>query len=149
MSVDKNKAMAQRVEEARLKIIAEREEKRAGAVKITAQLLKGIDYEEEVVVRLVNGQYGLLTIKPLAEGKIIELFAELGINRLENLGQSGKLSLEDYDFFWSIVALSSKIDKELLKSTFAVGESSIVAQRVLKISGFTEGTSEEVESFLK
>ena len=143
----RRKAQAARVEEARAKMFAEREELKKRATKITAKMLKGVAYHEDYPVKLINGTVGLLQITPLAEGQIIQIFSEIGLDRLSALGESEQLDLKDYEFFWSVVSASSGLDQELIKKTFAVGESSIVGQRILEMSGFTAGAGEELENF--
>lgn len=149
MSDNKNTEMAKRVEQAKKKILQEREDMKKGAIKLTAKLLKGIKYEEEFPVKLVNGQIGLITIRPLAEEEMITIFDDLGLDRVSNMGQGSGLSLEDYEFFWSVVAASSGFDKKIIKTTFAMGESAAVGQRILEISGMIETAPDEVEKFLK
>jgi len=144
---NKNTAMAERVEAAKKKIIAEREEMKKGAVKLTAKLLKGIKYEEDFPVKLVDGTRGLLTIRPLAEEEMITIFDQLGGERMQNMGSSDGLSLEDYEFFWAVVSISSGMDTKLIRSTFAMGESAVVGQRILEISGMVDGASDQVETF--
>lgn len=139
--------MEDRVEDARKKIVAEREAMRLNAPKLTKQMLQGVEYEEDFPVKLANGEVGLLTIRAMAEGELVEVFADMGLERLGNLGQSSELSVEDYDFFWSVVAASTGYPKSLIKRTFAMGESSIVGQRILEISGFGANTGDQVEKF--
>jgi len=143
----KVEAMEDRVDAARNKIIAEREAMRVNAPKLTKQMLQGVEYEEEFPVKLANGDVGLLTIRAMAEGELVEVFADMGLERLGNLGQNSELSVEDYDFFWSVVAASSGYPKALIKRSFAMGESSIVGQRILEISGFGANTGDQVEKF--
>jgi hypothetical protein len=140
-------AMTQRVEEAKRKILEERDAMRKGATKISAQMLKGITYEEEYPIKLIGGNVGLLTIRPLAEGEIIQIFSDIGIDRLNAMGQSDQLNVEDYEFFWSVVSASSGIEKDLIKKTFAVGESSIVGQHILEMSGFGANAGDKLEKF--
>ena len=144
---EKRLATIKRVEDAKAKIQAERDELRKGASKISAQMLKGITYEEEYPVKLVGGNVGLLTIRPLAEGEIIQIFSEIGIDRLNKMGASDQLKVEDYEFFWSVVSASSGIPKDLIKKTFAVGESSIVGQHILEMSGFGANAGDKIEKF--
>lgn len=144
---DQKEAMATRVQDARIRILAEREDKKKGAVKLTNKLLKGISYKEEIPVRLVTGDYGLLEINALAEGDIVEIFDEVGLSTLQASGEEGGFSKEQYNFFWSLVAASSGLDKKLIKKTFALGESAIVGQVILQISGFGDTAAEDVETF--
>lgn len=144
---EKRLAALKRVEDARNKIQAEREEMKKGATKISAQMLKGITYEEEYPVKLIGGSVGLLTIRPLAEGEIIQIFSEIGIDRLNKMGTSDQLKVEDYEFFWSVVSASSGIPRDLIKKTFAVGESSIVGQHILEMSGFGANAGDKIERF--
>ncbi len=144
---------AKRIEDARLRVeeakktYLERKSKYKGkAFKITQELLEGIDMKDVVYVKLINGEIGELIIRPLAEGEVIHIFSEVGFDRIEELGQGG-FSIEDYEFFWSVVSVSSGIPKELIKKTFAVGESALVGNKILELSGFAEGTVEEIESF--
>jgi hypothetical protein len=144
---EKDIAMAKRVEEAKTKIIADREAMKKGAVKITAKLLKGVSYTEQFPVRLVNGTVGLITIRPLAEEEMITVFDQLGVERMQNMGGSDGLSLDDYEFFWTIVSIASKLDKKLIKQTFAMGESAAAGQRILEISGMIDSAGTDVERF--
>jgi len=125
----------------------ERKKKFEGkAINLSEQILKGIVYEEDYYVRLVNGDVGLIVIRPLAEGEVVGLIDDIGLEVLENIGKS-TFSQKDYDFFWSVVSQSTGLPKDLIKKTFAIGESAMMATRILEISGFTEGTTEEVENF--
>jgi len=125
----------------------ERKKKFEGkAINLSEQILKGIVYEEDYYVRLVNGDVGSITIRPLAEGEVVGLIDDIGLETLENIGKSA-FSQKDYDFFWSVVSQSTRLPKDLIKKTFAIGESAMMATRILEISGFTEGTTEEVENF--
>ena len=139
--------MENRVEAARRSIVAEREEMKKNAPKLTKKLLQGVEYEEDFPVKLANGDVGLLTIRAMAEGELVSVFSDMGLERLGNLGQNTELSVEDYDFFWSVVSASSGLPKELIKRTFAMGESSIVGQRILEISVFGANSGEQVEKF--
>ena len=147
IEIDPREAMAQRVEEARKRMFADRDKHRANAAKITAELLNGIDIKEDIVVKLINGQYGLLELRPLAEGEIVKIFSSVGIGKITKLSASGEFSMDDYDFFWSLVSASSGIDKELLKKTLVMGESSIAAQKILELSGFSPDSNKEIDSF--
>lgn len=140
-------ASAKRVEEAKQKIMLEREAMRKEGTKISAKMLQGITYDEEYPVKLIGGKIGLLTIRPLAEGEIIQIFSEIGVDRLNQMGQSDQLKVEDYEFFWSVVSASSGIPKDLIKKTFAVGESSIVGQHILEMSGFGANAGDKIEKF--
>lgn len=142
---DQKEAMAARVKDARIRILAEREDKKKGAVKLTNKLLKGVGYKEEIPVKLVTGDYGLLEINALGEGKIVEIFDEVGLANLQSSEEG--FSKDQYNFFWSLVAASSGLDKKLIKKTFALGESAIVGQVILQISGFGDTAAEDVESF--
>jgi predicted Holliday junction resolvase-like endonuclease len=144
---DARLATAKRVEEAKQKIQAERELMRKEGTKISAKMLQGITYEEEYPVKLIGGNVGLLVIRPLAEGEIIQIFSEIGIDRLNKMGTSDQLKVEDYEFFWSVVSASSGIPKDLIKKTFAVGESSIVGQHILEMSGFGANAGDKMERF--
>ena len=144
---NKNTAMAERVEAAKRKIIAEREEMKKGAVKLTAKLLKGIRYNEDFPVKLIDGTRGLLSIRPLAEEEMVTIFDRLGVDRVSNMGKGDGLSLDDYEFFWTVVAVSSGIDIDLIKQTFSMGESAAAGQRILEISGMVESAPDEVERF--
>jgi hypothetical protein len=148
--IDPGEAMSKRVEDARKKVLAERESLKGKATKITAEILLGVDYKEEIVIKLIDGTYGLLEIHPLGEGQIIDTFAQMGgekMKRFTNITAETTLSPEDYDFFWTIVSISSRIDKELLKKTLVLGESSYAAMKVLEISGFGANTDKELDSF--
>jgi len=140
----RKKEIAERVEKARQKMMAERRLLMEDAPLITAQLLKGIDYEEPIVVRLKNGEYYKMMIKPLSEAQLLAVFEEIGSERMEKLGTGDTLSIADYNLFWNIVAISTGLEKEDIKKGFAMGESSFAAQRILEISGATGGG---VESF--
>ena len=149
MSNEKNKntAMAERVEAAKNKVIAEREAMKKGAIKITAKLLKGIIYEEDFPIKLVNGDVGLITLRPLAEEEMVQIFEQLGTERIEKMGKSNSLTIEDYEFFWAIVAVSTGLDKNLIKKTFAMGESAVAGQRIMELSGMVESSGTDVERF--
>ncbi len=135
-----------RVEEAK-KIYLERKSKYKGkALQITHELLEGIDMQDVAYVKLINGEMGELVIRPLAEGEVIQIISEVGFDRIEDLGR-GTFDIKDYEFFWSVVSASSGIPRELIKKTFAVGESALVGNKILELSGFTEEMAEEVESF--
>lgn len=146
MSKEENrKAALERVENARKKMQEDREKFAKDAPKITKQLLEGVNYKEEIPVLLKNGDYGILEISALSESELLEAFAVLGMDKLQSLGEDGaELGIEDYDFFWTLIALSTGLDKELIKHAFAMGESSMVGQRILEISG---ATGEDVETF--
>jgi hypothetical protein len=146
MTDEEKSAMADRVQEARFKILEDRKELAKGAVKLTNKLLKGVGYKEEIPVRLITGEYGLLEINALAEGEIVEILDEVGLSNLQAKGEDA-FSKEQYNFFWALVAASSGLDKKLIKKTFALGESAVVGNVILQISGFGEGAAEEVESF--
>lgn len=142
----KLEAAKARVDEAK-KIYLERKNKYKGkALQITQHLLEGIDAHDTVYVKLVNGEIGELVIRPLAEGEVIQIFSEVGFDRIEELGQ-GKFDIKDYEFFWSVVSISTGIPKDLIKKTFAIGESALVGNKILELSGFAEGVAEEIESF--
>ena len=146
LEAEKLEAVRLRVEEAK-KIYLERRSKYKGkSLKITQDLLEGIDVTDIVYVKLINGEIGELVVRPLAEGEVIHIFSEVGFDRIEELGQ-GKFDIKDYEFFWSVVSISTGIPKELIKKTFAVGESALVGNKILELSGFAEGTAEEIESF--
>jgi len=146
LEAEKLEAVRLRVEEAK-KIYLERKSKYKGkSLKITQDLLEGIDVTDIVYVKLINGEIGELVVRPLAEGEVIHIFSEVGFDRIEELGQ-GKFDIKDYEFFWSVVSISTGIPKELIKKTFAVGESALVGNKILELSGFAEGTAEEIESF--
>jgi len=116
---ERNKQMANRVEEARKKITAEREEKRKNAPKITAQLLEGVDYFEEVVVKMIDGTYGTLTIHPLGEGDVVEAFNKFGPDSTSTstLTAGDALSFKNYSLLWELVSLSTGFPIELLKKS--------------------------------
>ena len=136
-----------RVAEKKKEWDARKEKYKGKAFKISNELLKGIDFSEEAYVRLVNGDYGEVTIRPLAEGEMMEILSEVGLEVLEGLNQKGQFSTKDYDFFWTIVSISTRLEKELIKKTFAVGESATLANRILEISGFTPDADKEIEDF--
>lgn len=138
-------AIEERVKYAEKKIRADREEMKKKAVTISLELLKGVEYKEEFPVKLVNGTIGLLTIRPLSEGEVIEIFSKMGMDRINKLGKEG--SIEDYEFFWHLCSTSSGIPIDLIKKTFAMGESAVVGERVLELSGFSDNTEKELESF--
>ena len=140
---ENREAVAKRVEEQRKKMALERKKMLGTAPKITEQLLGGIDASEDIVVKLKDGSYGVLTIFPLSEEQLITIFAEFGTEKISKLGSGQSLGLEDYDFFWKILAASTGFKQKLLSGSLAMGESSIAAQRVLEISG----AMGDVESF--
>jgi len=143
---EKLEAAKARVEEAK-KIYLERRSKYKGkALQITHELLEGIDVHDTVYVKLINGEIGELLIRPLAEGEVIQIFSEVGFDRIEELGQ-GEFDIKDYEFFWSVVSVSTGIPKDLIKKTFAIGESALVGNKILELSGFAEGVPEEIEFF--
>ena len=124
-----------------------RKEKFKGkAVKISNEILKGIDLSENAYVKLIDGSVGEVVIRPLAEGEMMGIIADVGIDVLQELGKS-QFSIKDYDFFWSIVSASTDLEKELIKKTFAVGESAILGNRILEISGFASDTEQQIEDF--
>ena len=146
LEAEKLEATRLRVEEAK-KIYLERKSKYKGkSLQITRELLEGIDTHDTVYVKLINGEIGELVIRPLAEGEVIEIFSEVGFDRIEELGQ-GDFAIEDYEFFWSVVSISTGIPKDLIKKTFAIGESALVGNKILELSGFAEDVPEEIESF--
>ena len=146
MSKEENRKAAQeRIEKARSKITEERKVLAKDAPKISAQLLEGTNYSEEIIVMLKTGAYGKLEISALSEGELLEAFAVLGMDKLQNLGEDEtEFQVEDYEFFWKLIALSTGFDKELIRKSFAMGESSMVGQRILEISG---GAGNDVETF--
>jgi len=144
---DKQKEMASRVEEARKKIMAEREEFKKKAPKITQQLLKGIEYKEDVVVKLKDDSYGVLTISALGEGEVLDIMNKFGIGRLSKMGEDD-INIENFEFFWNLIEASSGLPKKAIKTNFAIGESPIVGMRILEISGFGRNVEKETESFL-
>jgi len=133
-----------RIEEARKKIMLERERFKGKVPQITNQLLEGVNYSEDVIVKLKDGSYGNLKISSLSEGQLLDAFAVLGMDKLQEIESGGDLDIKDYDFFWTIVSMSTELDKELIKKTFASGEAAWVAQKILEISG---AAGEDIESF--
>jgi len=126
---------------------ADRKKKYKGkAIKLSEEILQGIAYEELAYVKLFDGTIGEVTIRPLAEGEMMSVLAQIGMDKLDNFG-SGDFTEEDYDFFWTIVSVSTGLKKESIKKTFAVGESAIIANRIMDISGFSEDVEGEVEDF--
>ncbi len=148
MEAERLEAAKLRVEEAKQEYLDRRKKHKGKALKITRELLGGIDIKDVVYVKLVNGEFGELEIRPLAEGEIIQIFSDIGFDKIEQIGQ-GEFSIQDYEFFWSVVSASTGIPKELIRKTFAIGESALVGNRILELSGFAEGTAEEIESFPK
>jgi len=144
----KKQASAERVQAAKVKIQKKKKVDKAKGIRITAKLLKGKSVTDEVPVKLITGEVGLLPIRALGEGEIIEIFADVGMDRINNMG-SGELDAKDYDFFWSLVSVSSGIKKALIKQSFALGESAKAGQAVLELSGFGADAETEVESFPK
>mgnify|MGYP006909287365 CR=1 FL=1 len=138
-------AIENRVENARQKIVADRAEMRKKAVAVSLELLNGIEYKEDFPVKFINGTIGLLVIRPLAEGEIIEIFSKMGMDRINRMGKSG--TIEDYEFFWHLCSASTGFPIELIKKTFAMGESAVVGERILEMSGFSEKSEENMESF--
>jgi len=117
------------------------------AIKISNELLQGIQYSEEAYVKLFDGTIGEVDIRPLAEGEMMAILADVGLDMFEGLGENDKFDAEDYSFFWSIVSASTGLDKDLIKKTFAVGESATLANRILEISGFSPDAEQEIEDF--
>ena len=141
-------AMAKRVDEARKTLRAKRESVKAKAPLLTREVLEGIDYSEEAVVKLVNGKYGKVIIHPLAEGVGIGAFAKLDLSGLRDVDKpSNSFTKEEYEFFWSIVAASTGLPVKLIKKTFAIGESALLTERILEMSGLGPETEDEVEDF--
>lgn len=139
--------IAKRVEEQK-RVWLERKTKHKGkAIQISNEILKGIDLTEEAYVKLVNGEYGEVTIRPLAEGEMMALLSDIGFNVLEGIGAKDEFNTEDYNFFWAVVSVSTGLDKELIKKTFAMGESATLANRILEISGFGIELEEEITDF--
>jgi len=145
---ERTKEMANRVEDARKKVMAEREEKRKNAPQITAQLLEGVDYSEEVVVKMVDGTYGTLAIHPLGEGDVVEAFNKFGPGSSSTLDVEDALNLKNYRLLWEIVSLSTGFPIDLLKKKLAMGESPIIVEKIFAISGMSTESETEVESFL-
>ena len=136
-----------RVAEKKAEWEARKQKYKGNAIKISNEILKGIDFSEEAYVKLVNGTFGEVTIRPLAEGEMMEVLSQVGLEALEGLDKKAEFKSEDYDFFWIIASVSTGLDKELIKKTFAIGESATLANRILEMSGFTPETEEEIEGF--
>lgn len=137
-----------RIEDARKKILTDREKFRGEASKLTNELLIGTDYTEDVIVKLISNpqKYGTVTIRPLSEGEMIGIFAKFGPDKMNSIGKN---RIEDYDFYWSVVEKSTGLDLNAMKKSFVMGESVIMGDRVLEISGLGPETGAEVESFPK
>jgi len=133
-----------RIAEARERILEQRRKQVKDAPKITQQLLEGVNYTEEIPVMLKDGSYGMLEISALSEGELMEAFKVLGAEKLSRIDEENVFDIDDYDFFWTLIALSTGLDKELIKKSFRSGESVTVGQRILQISGVG---GEEIESF--
>ena len=141
-------AARERIEAKRDEFKARREAYKGKAVQITAELLEGIDLRDTVFVKMINGDIGELTIRPLGEGEIINLFAKVGFDRLQDIGSEERdFDVKDYEFFWELVSISSGLPVELIKKSFAVGESASVGNVILEMSGFSEDVEDEVEGF--
>lgn len=138
-------AMALRVDAAREKLRRDREAFKAKAPLLTAEILQGIDYSEEAVVKLKDGSYGKVVIRPISEEEGIGIFAK--IDRESLVKESEDLALEDYEFFWTIVSISTGLPADLIKKSFAIGESAMLGARILEMSGITEKSGDEVEDF--
>ena len=146
LSSEELKAQEERVKSAKAQYLDRKNKYKNIAVKISEELLKGIDLREDAYVKLITGQIGVVTIRPLAEGEIMEVFGYVGLTNIENIG-SGGFKTEDYDFFWTLVSVSTGLPKELIKTTFAMGESATLATRILELSGFSGTPEEEIEDF--
>jgi|SaaInl8_200m_RNA_FD_contig_21_933352_length_648_multi_5_in_0_out_0_1 hypothetical protein len=141
------KEAQERVEAARKKILEDRRGLVESSPKISKQLLEGVEYTEEIVVKLKDGSYGVLDISCLSEGELLEAFTVLGLDKLDGLGNAedeSKFSVDDYKFFWKLISLATDLDVKLISKTFAMGESSMVGQRILEISG---ASGDNVEKF--
>ena len=137
-----------RVEEKKQEFIARKEKYKGKALRITAELLEGIDFEDTVFVKLKNGEVGELTIRPLGEGEIIKIFDDVGFEAIEDMTKDeDSFDLKDYQFFWAIVSASSGLPIDLIKKTFAIGESASVGNVVLEMSGFSPDAGDVVEGF--
>lgn len=133
-----------RIEEARKKILTDRKQFESQAVNVTDEILNGTDYTEEVLVKMTGKRWGKVTIRPLSEGELISLFSKLGNDRLNNVGKN---PIEDYDFYWQVVEKSTGLNLDKLKKAFVMGESVLLGDRILEISGLREDNPEKVESF--
>jgi hypothetical protein len=142
----KRKEAQERIDAARRKIQDERKGLLDKAPLITKQLLEGTNYKEKMVVKLKTGDFGVMEISSLGEGDLIEAFEILGLDRLEDTEEDVKFEVTDYDFFWTLIEKSTGFEKKLLKKSLAMGESSIVGQRILEISG---AAGNDVETFLE
>ena len=139
-------AISNRVADKKAEYDARKKAYAGKAIKLSAEILQGINYEEEAYVKLVNGTVGAITIRPLGEGEMMKVLSQVGLDALEKFGQT-ELTEKDYDFFWSIVSIATEYPKELIKKTFAMGESATLANRIMEISGFAEGVDKELEDF--
>jgi len=136
-----------RVAEKKAEYLNRKEKFKGKAIKISEEILKGIEYTELAYVKLVNGQMGEIDIRPLAEGECMAIFAEVGLDVVETIGSGEFNNIEDYMFFWSVVSQSTGLPIDLIKKSFAVGESAILAVRILEMSGLSETAETEVEDF--
>ena len=135
-----------RVAEKKAEYLARKDKYKGKALKISEEILLGIQYTETAYVLLFNGQMGEVEIRPLAEGETMAIFAEVGLDVIETIGQ-GNFDAKDYDFFWAVVSQSTDLPIDLIKKTFAVGESATLATKILEMSGFSDSTETEVEDF--
>jgi len=137
--MSKEEERRKRVEEARKRIQAEREKLLKEAPKLTAELLQGVAVSEEVPVRLKNGKFAKITVHALSEGDMLEALASK-----PNLNL-GNLTISDYDVLVKIATKATDFDEEQLKQGLAFGESAVIANKALELSGF--GQEKEIESF--
>jgi len=143
---EKQEEISNRVAEKKAEYDARKKANQGKAIKLSAEILQGIDFSEEAYVKLVDGRIGAVQIRPLGEGEMMSVLSKVGMEALEGFGQ-GQLTEKDYDFFWSVVALSTGYKKDLIKKTFAMGESATLANRIMEISGFGAGVEDEIEDF--
>jgi len=146
-TVDKKVEIEKRVAEKKAEWEARKTKLKGKAFKISNEILNGIDLSEIAYVNLINNTVGEVTIRPLAEGQMMQIIADIGLDVLQGLGSKSEFTAKDYDFFWSIVSASTGLDKELIKKTFKIGESAILGNYILEMSGFATETEKEIEDF--
>ena len=75
LTPEEREAISNRVQEKKAEYEARKRKYAGKAIKLSAEILSGIAYEEEAYVKLVNGTVGEVIIRPLAEGEMMAVLA--------------------------------------------------------------------------
>ena len=140
-SEDSREAMAKRVEEARQRLLAMKEEALKKAPELTEQLLLGEDFFGWELVSLKSGTQAKLKVYALSEGNLLRIFKNYPSFDLTKI-EMGK----DWEVMMEIASLTTKTDRKVIEEKFVAGSSLPIATHALRLSGY--GRSEEVKSFL-